>query len=156
VEVEEDSSSGVAIRVDGELALMRAFLGKVGGCLVPESTFVAGCLDNPQIGQRLVRVATSPRFPGAVVCGRVGATGEVDARVAGALGRLGASVRGAALAGLLGGSGFQCFEAGMIGALDGLVAGAAADRGAGPVTVGVGAGTGGEAGEGRRSSPTPP
>ena len=91
------------------LALLRTFFGKADACVVPEVAFVEACAENPEVAQRLRRVAASPPLPGAVVAvRRAGEPGGPELRRA--VERLRTSPHGAALAPLLGTSGFTAFS----------------------------------------------
>jgi len=92
------------------VALMRTFFGKADACVVPESVFIEACAQNPEVGTRLQRLASSPVLPGAVVA--VGRRDGVEmAGVRRAVERLAGTPRGASLASLLRSPGFVPFVA---------------------------------------------
>ena len=93
-------------------ALLRTFFGKADACVVPEAAFVEACAENPEVAQRLRRVAASPPLPGAVVAvrRRAGDAEAAGAALRRAVERLRTSAHGAALAPLLGTRGFAAFS----------------------------------------------
>jgi ABC-type phosphate/phosphonate transport system substrate-binding protein len=104
-----------------ELAVLRVFLGKAAACVVPESEFLAACADNPQINDRLVRVASSPAMPGAVLCVRTNDSKEFSEHLPAALAKLASSLHGRALARLLRTGEFAPFDPSSLPALQKLV-----------------------------------